>query len=139
MSRTHEVAWAAGFFDGEGYILIQKRGHTEYTGYYLRMGINHVCPDPLEEMVRLFGGAIRKDSTKPKGNRKQRYVWTSSTSNAASILRQMMPYLRNKNKEAQVALDFSSTIQPNKKKIPEEIQEYREWCSNELKRLNALD
>ena len=25
MSRTHDVAWAAGFFDGEGYVTIQRR------------------------------------------------------------------------------------------------------------------
>ena len=54
MSRTHEVCWAAGFFDGEGYITIQERGHKDYVGFYLRIGVNHVAIEPLLELQRLF-------------------------------------------------------------------------------------
>ena len=51
MSVAHEVAWAAGFFDGEGYVTIQY-GYTKspngkrYHRHTLRIGINHVAPEP---------------------------------------------------------------------------------------------
>ena len=64
MSRTHDLAWCAGFFDGEGYVTIQKRNSLvngkRYEGYYLRIGINHVAVEPLLEMQRVLGGTIRK-------------------------------------------------------------------------------
>lgn len=140
MSRTHDVAWAAGFFDGEGYIVIQERSHPKYVGFYLRIGINHVAPEPLFEMQRIFGGSIEKqDPDKVTGNRKPRYRWVTSTSNAAEVLKQLMPYLRNKNRVAEVALDFQKTIQSHKQKIPNEIQILRKLYKDKLQYLNSLD
>ena len=139
MSHTHEIAWAAGFFDGEGFVSIQERNHKEYTGYYLRIGVNHVAPEPLYELLRLFGGTVVKDTKLPIGNRKQRHRWVTSTRNAANCLQQMLPYMRNKNKVTALALDFQRTIQEHKKEVPEEVQRYRANCKEEMQRLNSLD
>ena len=140
MSRTHEVAWAAGFFDGEGYIVIQKRNHASYTGYYLRIGTNHVAPEPLIEFQRLFGGSIEKQSPeKVIGNRKPRHRWVTSTANAADVLKQLMPFLKNKSKVAALALDFQATIGARGTEVSEEIQAKRAWFKDEITRLNSLD
>lgn len=139
MSRTHNVAWAAGFFDGEGFVSIQKRSHSKYIGYYLRIGCNHVAPEPLYELQKLFGGSVVLDKRKPKGNRKPRYRWCTSTKNAARALKQMLPYFRNKKGVAALALDFQSTIGKNWIPTSDEVQEYREWCFMEMQRLNSLD
>lgn len=140
MSHTHEVSWAAGFFDGEGYCNIQRRSHPKYTGYYLRIGINHVAPEPLQEMQRLFGGTLVKQKEESvQGNRKPRYRWVTGTSNAANALKQMLPYMRNKNKVAALALDFQQTIGPKAVKTSEEIQNKRIWIKEEIQRLNSLD
>lgn len=140
MSRTHEISWAAGFFDGEGYIVIQKRGGKKYLGYYLRIGINHVAVEPLLEMQRLFGGSIEaQNPDKVTGNRKQRHRWNTSTSNAAETLKQMLPYMKNKNKVSALALDFQQTIQSNKLALSEEVQKQRELYRSEIMRLNSLD
>ena len=140
MSRTHEVCWAAGFFDGEGYITIQRRGHKGYIGHYLRIGINHVAIEPLLEMQRLFGGNIEKQNPdKVVGNRKQRHRWALSTSQAAETLKQLLPYMKNKNKVAGLALDFQSTIQDTKKKISNSVLEQREKLKVQITALNSLD
>lgn len=139
MSRTHEIAWAAGFFDGEGYISVQERSSNQYVGYYLRIGVNHVAPEPLEELHRLFGGTIKTDKSLPKGNRKQRSRWCASTKKAAEILKQMLPYMKNKQKVAALALDFQETIGSHGLKVSEEINNKRAWFKNELQRLNSLD
>lgn len=139
MSRTHRIAWAAGFFDGEGYVNIQKRSHKKYTGYYLRIGINHVAVEPLLEMQRLFGGAIQKqDPAKVVGNRKPRHRWVTSTSNAAGALKQMFPFIQNKNSVIALALDFQATIGTTKK-VSESVQKHRESIKLEIQRLNSLD
>jgi hypothetical protein len=140
MSYTHEVSWAAGFFDGEGYVVIQKRNHPKYIGFYLRIGINHVAPEPLIEMKRLFGGSIEiQNPDKIIGNRKQRHRWVTSTSNAAETLKKMLPYMKNKNKVSALALDFQQTIGPHGLVVSEEIQRKREFFKTEITRLNSLD
>lgn len=146
MSRAHDLAWCAGFFDGEGFIIIQKRklkrGEKIYTGHYLRIGINHVRPEPLEEIKRVLGGTLRFDSNsvlhcKDGYIRKPRYSWTASTQEAGQALLEMMPYFKNKNKEAALALDFLKTIQTHKQTVPDEVTFLREQFHQAIKNLNA--
>lgn len=47
-----EVAWVAGFLEGEGYFIL-KRGR-------LFVGANQVNPEPLERLQELLGGYIYK-------------------------------------------------------------------------------
>ncbi len=140
MSRTHRIAWAAGFFDGEGYVNIQKRSHKKYIGHYLRIGINHVAPNPLIEMQHLFGGTIVRND-KVCGNRKPRHRWVTSTRNAANCLKQMMPFLQNKNNVVEIALDFQNTVTTSNRGqlMSDDMLSFRQSCKDEIQRLNSLD
>ena len=146
MSRSHELAWCAGFFDGEGYINISKRKQKSngriYTGHYLRIGINHVRPEPLIKFQKILGGSLRFDKNsdlhcKDGYKRKKRYCWLASTQEAGSILRELMPFFGNKNREAALALDFLKTMQTSKQAVPQEITDLREQFFLDLKSLNA--
>lgn len=139
MAKSHEFAWAAGFFDGEGWIKIQKRGSTnnKYLGFYLRVGINHVKKDPLEKMHKLFGGSLRYD-TNVRGNRHPRWVWTLSTKQAEHALRCMTPYLLNKHEEAALALEFQGTVGQRGQVVPKEVQLYRYLLADRIKHVNSL-
>ena len=140
MSRTHELAWAAGFFDGEGYVTIQERIHPKYTGYYLRVGINHVAIQPLIEIQKLFGGKIEKQSLHTiVGNRKQRHRWSLSTSAAAEMLQQLLPYLKNKQKVVALGLDFQKTIGAHGKQVSDEVQFQRKMLKELIQYTNSLD
>src|ERR1700693_657212 len=102
-----EYAWAAGFFDGEGYINIPVRKtiwkNKTYYSHYLRIGVNHVRPEPLKKLQAVLGGTTRLD-TNVKRNRFARYFWSCSTSEAAEALRKIQPYLQNKQLEVKIAL-----------------------------------
>jgi hypothetical protein len=144
MSIAHEVAWAAGFFDGEGYVTIQH-GYSKHPNgkrYYrhtLRIGINHVAIEPLLEMQRLFGGKINKQSVKSiKGNRKPRHQWLLNCSNAAEALKRMMPYFRNKQSVAELGLELQSTMGTTKE-VSEELYLYRSMLKEKIQHLNSLD
>lgn len=144
MSVAHELAWCAGFFDGEGYVTIQRRQvkykDKIYQGHYLRIGINHVAPEPLLEMQRMFGGKIEKQNPdKVVGNRKPRHRWTLSTETAKTALIRMMPYFKNKNKAAELGLKLQETMQSNKKTVSEDLLNYRDYLKQELQKLNSLD
>jgi hypothetical protein len=147
MSIAHETAWAAGFFDGEGYVNIQRRHQKyngkSYRGHYLRIGINHVAPEPLVEMQRLFGGSIEKQSLESvRGSRKPRHRWVTSSSNAKEALIRMLPYMKNKNKVAALGIDFQTKCLgsvDSRPRITSENLEQREWYKAEISRLNKLD
>lgn len=138
MSKAHKLAYAAGFFDGEGYVTVQIRG-GQYKGHYIRIGVNHVHPIPLYEMQRLFGGTVRKQNpAKVKGNRKQRHEWSISCNKAAAALSQMLPYMLYKNKVSELALSIQSTMGTTIK-VSDEIVAYRQSLKEEIQRINALD
>ncbi len=141
MSRAHDLAWCAGFFDGEGYVTIQTRKSKlkgkEYVGYYLRIGVNHVSPKPLYELQRVFGGTIKQQ--KVTGNRHPRHSWNLSCNQAKTALIQLLPYLKNKNVVVGLALDFQDTMQTDKKQLSEEKQLYRLMLKNKISEENAKD
>lgn len=144
MSRAHDLAWCAGFFDGEGYITIQRRKSTVngkiYEGHYLRIGVNHVAIEPLKELKRVLGGTIKQQTEHTViGNRKQRHSWQMSTKEAAQTLISLMPYFRNKNQVAALALDFQKTISENKQTLSPEVVQLREQFKQEITSLNAKD
>ena len=148
MSHAHDLAWCAGFFDGEGWITIQRRCQTykdvKYESLYLRIGINHVAPEPLHEINRVLGGKLRFDKNshlrnKDGHNRKPRYAWTASCNEAKEILIQLMPYFKNKQKVAELGIEFQNTMSEHKKKTPENVLTLRELLKNKISILNAKD
>lgn len=142
MSHTHKIAWCAGFFDGEGFITIQKRkakaknGKT-YEGHYLHIGINHVAPKPLIEFQKLLGGKITYYD-KVTGNRKPRHQWKASCQEAANILKQLLPYFHNKEVVAKLGIELQETM-GNFYKVPQEIVEKRQQIREQITYLNAQD
>lgn len=145
MSRSHQLAWAAGFIDGDGFITIQDRTtkykDKVYKGMYVRLGVNQVSQKPLEELQKIFGGTVRERNggNKDGFNRKQQYQWCLSTSAACDAIKQIMPYLRNKSEVAELALDFQNTMSETKHKISEETLTYRAEIKTKIQHLNSLD
>jgi len=144
MSLAHDLAWCAGFFDGEGYVTVGTRStkykDRVYKGHYLRIGINHVSIQPLLEMQRALGGNIRKQSENTVvGKRKARHSWTLSCSQAEIALIKMMPYFKNKNNVASLGLDLQNTMSANKLALSEDIFNIREAIKQQIINLNSLD
>lgn len=144
MSKSHDLAWAAGFFDGEGYITIGRRKSTIsgkfYNHHYLRIGINHVAKEPIHEMIRIFGGNLQHQKlNKVVGNRIPRLQWVCNTKKAEEVLRSMMPYLRNKNRSAEIAFEYLKTIGRVGLRLLDGVDEERERLRIALQDANKLD
>ena len=144
MSRSHKLAWVAGFFDGEGYITIEKRitkdkdGENRVPYHSFKIGINHVAPEPIDEVVSILGGNVRYDA-KVKGNRKPRYSWTMPPQKSKEALIKMLPYLVNKKRAAILGLEFQDLMERGHKKTltVEEVAE-RDVYRSTLQLLNSL-
>lgn len=148
MSKTHRVSWAAGFFDGEGYITIQERNKTapngkKYLSHAIYIGINHVAKEPLTEIYDLFGGWLVYTEAKPQKDgciRKGRWEWRINGPRVYEILKQLMPFLKNKNRATEIAFEFLATY-PEKKTISvsDETKQLRSELRNRLREINSLD
>lgn len=145
MSKSHLLAWAAGFMDGDGHITIQDRKtkHKDkvYTGHYLRVGACQSSLPPLERLKQLFGGSIRPKNVGPNRegyNRKPQWVWALSTQEAAEALEQMLPYLLHKKEVAKLALEFQTTMSKDKRQLSEEVIAKRQQLQKDVTYINSL-
>lgn len=105
-----DVAYLAGFFDGEGHIRITK--HSSRGSFMLNISAVQATPYPLHLFVEKFGGTLKKRIIDYRGSPKALFTWQTSSACAENALREMLPYLVAKKDEADVALNFRSTFRP---------------------------
>jgi hypothetical protein len=108
---VEEVAYAAGFFDGEGHIRIQKHSSRCDT-FLLQVSLTQATPYPLDWFVEKFGGTTKGRVVPYKDGKRTIYNWQSSSFVAERFLRVVLPYLRVKRDEADLALRFRGTFRP---------------------------
>jgi len=132
--KETDLAWAAGFFDGEGCILIRRGKHKDpkrKIQHSLVLSVVQTDVRPLNTLQRLFGGSIHV-YTRTIPNRKQIWTWRiNKTSVAANILKLLYPYLQVKMEEAEIALGFPFTEKPQR--ITNEVFDLREFIYHKLR------
>ena len=111
MITPEELAYMAGFVDGEASLQIQRRGHRNefgaWIGYSLLVDIGQTRRDILEYLQSKAGGSIHH---KPSiGNRKQAWCLRIMGKQAQEFVSQLRPYLRVKAEIADVFLTFEMT------------------------------
>lgn len=107
MYRDVDYAWAAGFFDGEGCVIIYNKysGKTRSPVYGLRITVAQNMKQPLEKLLAMFGGFMSKQPW-TKGC----WFWHCSTNKAREALKKMLPYLQVKEEEARVGIEFQDHV-----------------------------
>lgn len=109
MKRT-DLAYLAGILDGEGSIQIRKRkdrGMRRGFCYQLSISIANTNEWLVNWIHFNFeGGIYRKPSLLP--HHKQAYLWQATSKQAEVVLKLLLPYLRLKKPQAEIALQFQS-------------------------------
>jgi hypothetical protein len=98
--RQIDIAYAAGFFDGEGHISIRK--HTRDASLNFRVSASQNDPQPLYWLQTLFGGNIYRQHSRKKS---YAYVWVVSGEQAYKFLEAVLPFLMVKDAEAKEACE----------------------------------
>lgn len=118
MSPT-DLAWAAGFIDGEGYVTVYKknpiwrtpkgprtgRPRLEGTTFYIQVVVVNRNPAPIDKLVELFGGTryVRDRS----GSYKNDYFhWRICGAPALAALELIIPFLVGKRELAETCISF---------------------------------
>jgi len=94
-------AWAAGFFDGEGYVGVRLNGHGR--GRYLECKASNTEREPLDVLRQHWGGSISSHRSSAVGA-KPAWQWTITSRAAGLFLVAIEPYLVTPKNQQRVAL-----------------------------------
>jgi hypothetical protein len=133
MKEECELAYLAGFFDGEGSISLcrqTKREGRVSKWPVLLVGIGQINPAPLRMFKGRWGGYMLHR----KGQNGSRPYWTYQVSavKAESCLRDLQPYLRFKVTEANAALSYREVVNSKGNQLRLTVEEIAQ-------RTNAID
>jgi hypothetical protein len=134
-----EKAYIAGFVDGEGCISIarQKKFRSISLSYSLVFTITQADKTVLEYICSILGiGKIYWNGSSKS------YQLIFPPKNTIDVLSLILPYLRVKKKQAELAFEFNNNANWSKgKKIDQETNDIREKYYLEMRNLkdNGLD
>ena len=120
-----DLAYTAGFFDGEGNITIAKMRSC----YAMSIRIVNTDPVALEYVNGIFGGTLAKRDSR-RGNRPL-YTLNWCSKSARDVLLLLLPYLRIKRRQAELAICFQDSIIGNR--VDSDIKEIFYKMSKDIK------
>lgn len=138
MTET-EKAWIAGYFDGEGSIVIKRTGR-EKRQLALQVQMSNNRPHAIEWLHDYYGGTFLYSKNPNSTNISAR--WSIVCDKATLFLEDILPYLKDKKRRALLALAFQRYKAKTKlfsgygKFLPEDIRERRDQFRRAIKRLN---
>ena len=106
-----DLAYLAGLLDGEGSICILKGTRAYGTPkHWLEVSIGNTHLGVLQWVQETFGGRVSHNAERFTKRNHRTWRWRASASEAAAILRFLLPYLKIKVEQARLALEFSDHI-----------------------------
>jgi hypothetical protein len=107
---THELAWAAGFFDGEGHISSRPHKSSRYNArsHRLILHVAQVPREPLDRLQRALGGMGHMRLYTPPEWKRSQPIWSLTVGRWTDIqaaVAMLWPYLSGpKREQAKTAL-----------------------------------
>jgi hypothetical protein len=116
-ANTDDLAWLAGFFDGEGSVGVYevfkaKEGCKQRSrGSFLKVCIVQAVPEPLVWCKTIWGGRLQKRKQSPKAIKNSGcvYQWDISNAKALPFLEAICPYVKVKKSQVDLAIQFQKT------------------------------
>jgi hypothetical protein len=140
MLKPVDRAYLAGIVDGEGSIMLihvkPKPGVRKWENWNLVISISNTDKRLIDYLVKNFpeGHVFTVEGT---GNNRTHYQWKVSSKKALRLLRNVYPYLKLKQKQADVALAMIKTHKlVGRAGHPLETVEYRRYLVQEMAALN---
>jgi len=142
IQQLTDLAWAAGFIDGEGWIGIARQTRKGYDTitHRLKVAITQNNLEVLEHLKNVIGesGAITKGVRTEKMNR-QSYALVFDSQHALNAIRKVRPFLKRKSHEADAVFAMWEEglmgKRPGAKGWPPEIYKIREKWAQKISRL----
>lgn len=129
---AEESSYMAGFWDGEGSIMLIGRPPAHSFG--LRVTATNTCHDVLAWIRDKCNIGTVQAKPRMAAHHKQGWTWQIHGEGAETFLQQLLPYLRVKREQARLALAFQARLRDPSMKADRVWQE--EW-RQQMKALNA--
>lgn len=111
--KKTDLAYFAGIVDGEGAISIcrklnpKRQDGTHLYTCVLQVGMTK--PEAIRALQTAFGGRVYRAKAR-KANHSPVFYWRIEANGAASVLRQLVPFLRIKQRQALLAQKFQAHV-----------------------------
>ena len=138
MNYNIELAYAAGYIDGDGCLYIGRTEGKKSIVYEYSVQVSSVNPDIINWFKQRFGGAIRaKERIK---NHKQPHVWTIKNRECIDLVKDIQPFLIAKHRESHYFMELALHIVDNNfQPLTKDAIEHREIVIANKRKLAALD
>jgi hypothetical protein len=101
MIEQLEIAYFAGFFDGEGSIGIYRKKYV--------VCVAQCDPRPLHRMKEIWGGNVYQQTRMIKTHR-PKYLWQINGEAGRQFLIDTLPFLRGKKEQAEIYLSVLGIV-----------------------------
>ena len=108
-----DLAWAAGFIDGDGCISMYqvKRVYRKYHEFKIQLSAVNTNLECLQKLQLMFGGSINvMHKGDDERNWKKSWIWIVTHRRAARVLEAIGPYMLIKHERAVLALESRSLV-----------------------------
>mgnify|MGYP001241439435 CR=1 FL=1 len=130
-----ELAYVAGLFDGEGCVNIWKHNDRGVMRHRLRATLANTHKPFGEWLKREFGGSVTVYKSQ---QHKTLYTWSVYGKACARFLGQIIPYLRLKQDQAVVAIEFQKRMIIPHGQMTQDEFDARERLQNKMKELKNV-
>lgn len=127
-------AWAAGFFDGEGMVRINKA--TKRNLGALITEITQVDRKLLDALAGTWGGNVRAYASM-RADQRQPWRWTLAANQALAFLTDIEPFVLSERNLARIALAREFQAGAKGGRATDEYIEWRFTCYMRMRELNA--
>lgn len=138
-----DIIYLAGLIDGEGSIFIKKAKGRKNPIHSLELEISMTHKPTIESIYKMYGfGSFRASKRKKKmSHHKQAWRICFSSNDAVKVINDVLPYLRTKRGEAELALEFAKLKEKHcgRRGLSEEMMQLREDYYNDLKNLKLVE
>jgi hypothetical protein len=127
MLTVADLAWTAGIIDGEGSIFVmrQKRKDRERdTNFILRVSVQSTDPYMTKELLKMFPEGAEFSVQRERGlGWSDTLKWQLNGKKAARFIKEILPFLRVKQAQAALAIEFQETTKKHwRHMLPEDYE-----------------
>ena len=127
-----DLAYAAGFFDGEGSVGVYW--YKSVQRFRCVLAVSNTDLNIIEWFRQHWGGSTIKH--KSARQHKQCYLWScNSRPKMAEFLHDVLPYLREKRPQAELALRYFETTCAPGQRMTDEVRAHRHDIVARMKEL----
>lgn len=128
---TEDLAWYAGFIDGEGCIGIYKNGGNA-RGYHAMLTVSNTNALPIQSIKKFYKPEAALCINENKSTRKPQHRNTYQIRIPQRLLLEtlsaLIPYLQNKQEQAWIAMNFLITRHANEVDLENKI--FRDYAAD---------